>query len=249
LVAQGDDALFPPFDPELLADLHAGVLEPEFADRLRAATSQDPEALRTLDALDAVRSDLGALRTFDAPAPPIPPEVLASVEAALADAPAPPIPLATRLRRNPVRLAAAAASVVVLGAGAVIGVAQLRTDTRPNPSQPATSLIAQPSTEPTNGADAGVDIGDSLRPATAMSVLGHSSLGPLESPAALEACLLANGIDPTRPLLGSGPVQLRGAAGILMLFAGPRPPQITALAVGTGCAAGNPATLARADIG
>ncbi|MFE3291157.1 hypothetical protein [Rhodococcus sp. NPDC059234] len=246
MVAQGDDALFPPFDPELLADLHAGVLDPEFADRLRAVAIQDPEAMRTLDALDAVRADLGALRTLDPPAPPIPPEVLTRIQGALAEAPATPIALSTRRGRSPVRLAAAAAAVLVVASGAAIGVAQLTTESQPDSPSPATPLFAQP--QP-GRSDGGVEIGDSLQPATALSVLGHSSLGPLESPAARDACLLANGIDPSRPLLGSGPVRLRGVAGILMLFAGPRPPQITALVVGTGCGTDDPATLARADIG
>ncbi|MFC9786740.1 hypothetical protein [Rhodococcus sp. NPDC127528] len=246
MVAPGDDALFPPFDPELLADLHAGVLDPEFADRLRAATLEDPEATRTLDALDAVQADLGALRARDTPAPPIPPEVLARVQGALAEAPAPSIPLSARRRRDPVRLAAAAAAVVVVAAGAGIGIARLTTESQPDSTPPGTPLFAH---SPTGGSGAGVELGDSLSPVSALSMLGHSSLGPLESPAARESCLLANGVDPSRPLLGSGPVRLRGVTGILMLFAGPRPPQITALVVGTGCSTDDPATLARADIG
>ncbi|TQF74681.1 hypothetical protein FK531_00830 [Rhodococcus spelaei] len=243
MVAPGEDTLYPPFDPELLADLHADALPPEFAERLRAATESDPDAQRTLAALDAVRAELGALRTLDTPAPPIPPDVLARIESAVAEAPPPAVALSARRRRNPVRLAAAAAAALVVLAGAGVGIAHLRTGS----PEPAAPLLAQPSSAPPDGA--GVELGDALQPTVALSVLGHSALGPLDNRRSREDCLLANGIDPTRPLLGSGPVRLRGAAGILMLFAGPRPPQITALVVGTGCTASDPATLARADIG
>jgi hypothetical protein len=93
------------------------------------------------------------------------------------------------------------------------------------------------------------DLGADLTPGAALIMMGRSSLGPLSAPDTLAGCLRANGIDPATPLLGSGPVRIRGIRGILMLFAGPRPPQITALVVGADCTESRPETLARSDIG
>ncbi|MFC7618414.1 hypothetical protein ACFQV2_38685 [Actinokineospora soli] len=73
----------PPWPVDLLADLHAGVLEPNRAADVRARVGDDPEARAVLAALDAVRTDLGALR--DAPAPPMPDHLAARLDAALAE--------------------------------------------------------------------------------------------------------------------------------------------------------------------
>ncbi|MFC4603837.1 hypothetical protein [Rhodococcus kronopolitis] len=246
MVAQGEDALHPPFDPDLLADLHAGALPPEFADRLRVASAPDPEAQRVLAALDSVRGQLGALRTSDVPPPPAPPDVVARIEAALAAegaaAPATVSPLAGRTarRRRPVRLLAAAAAVAVVAAGALFAL------TRADETRPATPTVALHAPTPSG---TGVDLGSDLNPATVLGLLGSTDLGPLSVPEARDGCLRANGVDPTTPLLGSGPVRLRGVPGLLMLFPGAQLPQITALVVGMGCTDSDPATLARADIG
>lgn len=247
MVAQGEDALHPPFDPDLLADLHSGALPPEFADRLRVASAQDPEAQRVLSALDSVREQLGALRTSDATPPPAPPEVVARIEAALAaeGAAAPAAVTApagrTVRRRRPARLLAAAAAVAVVAAGALFAVT--RPDDETGPATPAVALDS-----PTPPATS-VDLGSDLQPAAALGLLGRTDLGPLSAPGARDGCLRANGVDPTTPLLGSGPVRLRGVPGLLVLFPGAQVPQITALVVGSGCTDSDPATLARADIG
>lgn len=249
MVAQGEDALHPPFDPDLLADLHAGALPPEFADRLGVASAQDPEAQRVLAALDSVRGQLGALRTTDTTPPPAPPEVVARIEAALAAevagaaAPAAVSALAgrTERRRRPVRLLAAAAAVAVVAAGALFALTQPDDETGP-----ATPAVALDSPAPSATS---VDLGSDLQPTVALGLLGRTDLGPLSAPGARDGCLRANGVDPTTPLLGSGPVRLRGVPGLLMLFPGAQVPQITALVVGSGCTDSDPATLARADIG
>ncbi|MGW0174143.1 hypothetical protein ACWDUM_09860 [Rhodococcus sp. NPDC003322] len=243
MVAEGDDTLRPPFTPEQLADLHGDVLPADVSDRMRTAVAHDPEARATLTALDRVRAELGALRTDPAPAPPAPDDVIARLHAALDDATAagdPASTVAPRTRRfDPVRVAAAAAAALVVFAAGTIGFSRIVADD-PDTAPGTTALADPPGT---------VQLGDDLRPDTALAMLGHTALGSLSDPGQRAECLRANGIDPTTALLGSGPVRLRGAAGVLLLFAGPRPPQITALVVRSSCSADDPATLARADIG
>lgn len=243
MVAEGEDVLRPPFTTEQLADLHGDVLSADEADRIRAAVADDPDAQATLAALDRVRADLGALRTDPAPAPPAPEDVITRLHAALGtdvageDRSSTAAPEPRRL--HPVRVAAAAAAALVVFAAGAIGISRLASEdpgTAPGPT-----VLADPA--------ATVQLGDELRPDTALTVLGHSELGGLSDPGKRSECLRANGIDPSTTLLGSGPVRLRGATGVLLLFAGPRPPQITALVVRSTCSATDPATVARTDIG
>lgn len=112
-------------------------------------------------------------------------------------------------------------------------------------SEPA---VALPSSE-TSPAPAVLDLGTDLDSGRLLTVIGSRQLGPLEDPAQLAECLRANGIEPSRPLLGSGEVRLDGVPGVLLLVAAPRPPQITALVVGRECGAGDPATIAVTEIG
>ncbi|MFD4294772.1 hypothetical protein ACFWQG_16300 [Rhodococcus sp. NPDC058532] len=242
MVTEGEDARRPPLTPEQLADLHGDVLSDDEADRIRTAAMNDPDAIATLAALDRVRTELGALRTDPAPAPPAPPEVIDRLHAALGltatDEDRSPIPAVSSRRRDPVRIAAAAAAALVVFALGAIGITRLGDD---GPSSaPEETVLADP---------AAIQLGDELRPDAALAVLGRTENGSLTDPIRRSDCLRANGIDPATPLLGSGPVRLRGAAGVLLLVAGPRPPQITALVVGSGCSASNPETLARTDIG
>ncbi|APA94700.1 hypothetical protein [Nocardia seriolae] len=126
-------------------------------------------------------------------------------------------------------VAAAAAAVV---AGAVVAVDALSSHTR----------------TPTAQSTADVQLDASLSPASVLSVMGHHDItGPLATGNALAACLQAAGLD--RPILGSRSVVFSGTPGVLVLLAGPKPPQITAAVLGTACAPGNPQVLGRADIG
>ncbi|MFC7448418.1 hypothetical protein [Rhodococcus daqingensis] len=257
MVGQGDEALLqPPFDPELIADLHAGLFDPPFEERLGAAVARDPQARQTLAALDSVRARLAGLGADETAAPPAPPEVLDRVHAALARESAPAAPaeaapvsaLAERPRSRPWIPVAAAAAVALLAGGIALGAGRSADEPEPPPptvAQPLMPTVAQPLMPREEAPDLGAD----LTPGAALTMMGRSSLGPLSAPDALAGCLRANGVDSGTPLLGSGPVQIRGIRGILMLFAGPRPPQITALVVGTGCGDSRPETLARTDIG
>src|SRR5438067_1240607 len=65
----------PPWSVDVLADLHAGVLDDHEAAELWPLVNADPEARAILDALDATQSDLSSLA--EAPAPPMPAEFAA----------------------------------------------------------------------------------------------------------------------------------------------------------------------------
>lgn len=240
MVPEGTDAPRSRFDGDLLADLHGDVLPPDEAARLRAAVADDREAQQVLAALDRVRDDLAALRTDPAPAPAAPEQVMARIRATLESAPVPaPSPvtnLADRRRRRSIGYAAAAAVLAVLG-GLTFAVVR----SGDSGQAPDTSVLAQPT--------AAVDLGENLRPAAALGVLGHSDPGVFSDPERRAECLRANGIDATAPVLGSTTVTLHDTAGVLLLLPGPQPPQVTALVVGNSCSATDPATLARTDIG
>ncbi len=130
----------PPWSVDLLADLHAGVLDPAESARLWPRVNADPEARAVLAALDEVKIGLGRLGAA-APAEPMPAQYATRLDAALqAEArasgrvataaaprrapalPAPPMApvtdlAAARRRRN--RMAAWGAGVLTAAAAAV----------------------------------------------------------------------------------------------------------------------------------
>src|SRR6185369_2823786 len=125
----------PPWSVDVLADLHAGVLEDAQAAELWPLVNADPEARAILDALDATQADLASLA--DAPAPPMPAEFAARLDAALAAEAAAAFPGQAQTRPAPrdaqvVDLAAArrrrnkrlgwAAGVLTAAAAAVVAV-------------------------------------------------------------------------------------------------------------------------------
>jgi hypothetical protein len=72
----------PPWSVDLLADLHAGVLDADTSARLWPEVNADPEARAVLAALDSVKVGLGQLA--QAPVEPMPAHVAARLDAALA---------------------------------------------------------------------------------------------------------------------------------------------------------------------
>ncbi|WP_157105997.1 hypothetical protein [Nocardia sienata] len=71
----------PPFPAELLADLHAGNIDPELSARLWPAVQRDPEAKRYLDSLDELRGSLAALGAAERITRPIPGDIAARLDA------------------------------------------------------------------------------------------------------------------------------------------------------------------------
>ncbi|MGH3761918.1 MAG: hypothetical protein ACRDTB_29705, partial [Actinophytocola sp.] len=71
----------PPWSVDVLADLHAGVLDRAESERLWPLVNADPEARAVLAALDEVKVGLGQLG--NAPVEPMPARYAARLDAAL----------------------------------------------------------------------------------------------------------------------------------------------------------------------
>ncbi|WP_433729309.1 hypothetical protein ACQP0C_41360 [Nocardia sp. CA-129566] len=142
-----------------------------------------------------------------------------------------PIPLANRRPRR-LRWLAAAAVIAAAGCTAVL-VATMRGHEVASTAQPTTG---------------NVELGDQFDATVALSALGRNDVtGALGTPAALNRCVHANGLD--RTVLGSTNTTFQGKDAVLILLTGPRPHKITALVVGIGCGTNDPQQLALTDIG
>ncbi|TSD99266.1 hypothetical protein FOS14_12985 [Skermania sp. ID1734] len=227
----------PPWSAELLAQLHADNLDGDASAALWAHVHDDPEAASVIHALDRVSAQLGELADQPDACAPIPPDVLAVVESAIAAEGAPRAARFQPTRRWAYAGAAIAAAAAVVGVLAFTGIR----------SAPPNAPVQAQAT-PGHSADTLVDLGSRLRPDAVTALVGRHDLpGRLRDPDELAACLTANEVSGT--VLGAAPVQFDGQQATALLVPGPRPPQITAIVVGPACAAGEPDTLARADIG
>ncbi|MFD9678767.1 hypothetical protein ACFWAD_02770 [Rhodococcus sp. NPDC059969] len=228
----------PPFSEDLLADLHAGVLDSETSASLWPLVHADPAAHAFVTTLDGVTASLAALNSRETPHDRIPNSLAERINSALdsqsshVDPPAETTVMP--FRRRP--------QAWVLGAAAAVAVAFVIVVIGTRDSEPAESVVAQPST-PATSAVADPDS------ASLLSLVGSKDLGPLADPSKLAGCLRANGVDEGRPLLGSGEVRINDAPAIVLLFTGSQPRQITALTVGTDCSEGNPNTFSVKNIG
>ncbi|NGP05596.1 hypothetical protein G6038_08875 [Rhodococcus sp. 14C212] len=228
-----DELPQPPYSADLLADLHAGVLDDELAARLWPAVRRDPDAMIVIAALDSVGRRLRALGAAeDVESPPIPPEVAARIDAALtADA-------AARRRRRWLLAAA--------GTGAAAAVAIGFAVTAHGAGRPdAAAPVAAPAAAPASAAP-GADVLDA---ATWRAMIGTSDTGPLSDHAVLRECLEANGFEESRPLLGSRTIRFDGREAVALVLGDAASPRLTALVVGTECGAADPATLVIRQIG
>ncbi|MBS9374570.1 hypothetical protein [Rhodococcus sp. B50] len=218
----------PPYSAELLADLHAGVLDEALADRLWPLVRRDPEAVAYLARLDATQARLSALRDASSKES-IPPEIAARIESALAeDRPTPSRTLAQRRWW-------AMAGVGVAAAVAVMLVMVVR-GTAFGSDDPARIPVAAAEDEAL------------LEPSTLRAMIGETDPGLLGGADRLRECLDANGFSGQAPL-GSRTVRFGDDDAVLVLMSGSDAPALTALVVGIDCDADNPATLARRTIG
>ncbi|WP_433600291.1 hypothetical protein ACQPXH_33000 [Nocardia sp. CA-135953] len=263
----------PPFSPELLADLHADNVAPELSEQLWPMVRNDPDALRFLNSLDDVSAELRALGQDEHVIHAMPADIAArleqfvegldlahepteqvatvhrlpsatrpespvalwpeSADAAKHSGHAAAIPLTRRGTRR-LRWLAAAAAVIAVVACVAVAVDALR------------GHEVAPSAQPTPSSN--VQLGDELDATVALRALGRNDVsGALGTPAALNRCVHANGLD--RTVLGSTDTTFGGRDAVLILLTGPRPHKITALVVGIGCGADDPQQLALTDIG
>jgi hypothetical protein len=251
----------PPWPVDLLADLHAGVLDPPDADELRRRVEADPDAGATLAAFDATQRALAGL-----PRPRMPEDVAVRIDAAIAreaaaraggpptlggeaaagaggGPTAPAVNLATEraLRR---RLIAGAGILAAAAAIAVFTVANFTggtTDGQPNAGPSDTRF--ETSTGPL--ALSSNNLGDALQHA-----FGATEYGPLGGAGRLAGCLSANKVDPATVPLGAKQVTFDGKPGVLIVLpAGSNPPKWRLLVVSQDCGPNNPATLADTTTG
>ncbi|MEV0356130.1 hypothetical protein AB0H71_08710 [Nocardia sp. NPDC050697] len=75
----------PPFSADILADLHAGNLEPEVREQLLSAVDRDPDALRVLRSLDEVRTRIRALGAEERVLHAMPADIAARLERFVTD--------------------------------------------------------------------------------------------------------------------------------------------------------------------
>ncbi|MCT2586514.1 hypothetical protein [Actinophytocola gossypii] len=230
----------PPWSVDLLADLHAGVLDEAESARLWPQVNADPEARAILDALDSVTADLGDFA--NAPVEPMPAQFAARLDQALAAearargpvttappprpvAPAPPSPpppvapvvdlAAARKRRN--RIAAWSTGVLTAAAAAAaIAFVAIPDNTTDGTAAPGdTAENEQPSE---GAAQPPVALSrDNLSPAIG-EVSGENDYGALEDEDGLQQCLDSQGIDAPGDTIGVRPVTLDGTEGVAALL-------------------------------
>ncbi|PPK68085.1 hypothetical protein V5P93_007433 [Actinokineospora auranticolor] len=228
---RGPDPDGPPWSVDLLADLHAGLLDPGHSALLWPRVNADPEAKAIIDALDSVKVGLGELS--GAPVPPMPARFAARLDAALEaevrqafagsgapvalqdpprPEPAPVLDFAAaasrkRGRRNAwgVGLLTAAAAAVAIGFVVLPG------------KGPTTDGVAVPA--PGGSADTGPL---AVREHEVAGVVGQVNnrfdYGDLKDKATAERCVAANGVDAKAQLAGVRPITLDGKSGTMLLL-------------------------------
>ncbi|HEV7650642.1 MAG TPA: hypothetical protein VGP26_21050 [Actinophytocola sp.] len=260
----------PPWSVDVLADLHAGALDPAESARLWPQVNTDPQARAVLAALDEVKIGLG--RLGNAPAEPMPGLYAARLDAALdaemrasgrvATAPLPPqsaptaAPVvdlsAVRRRRN--RMAAWGAGVLTAAAAAaaVAFVALPGQETGGTPSAEGGKTTEAPGG--TQGSGEGTDqplalSKDNLGAAIG-GLNGKKDYGDLRDAQGLKACLDAHQVPSSGEPVGVGPVKLDGKPGIAALLgAGTQPGHFRVVVVEPTCSADDPGkVLANAEV-
>ncbi|MDT8910459.1 hypothetical protein [Amycolatopsis sp. PS_44_ISF1] len=247
------EAAGPPWSVDLLADLHAGVLDEHEAAELWPRVHNDPEALAVIEALEATTADLASLALE--PAPPMPAEYAARLDAALAaetsarpaapfpvttpiPAPAPSAPAAgdapvanlaaARRKRN--RRLGWAAGVLTAAAAAIVVVA-VAVPGRPQESGVAAPAPSAPSAPSVSGDGRGAET-------LLGGAMGVRDFGPLQDEQRLDACVSAAGLDPDVRPVGIRPVNVDGKAGVLVVYTTGELAQYRIVAFGADCGPG-----------
>jgi hypothetical protein len=237
---QGVEAAGPPWSVDLLADLHAGVLDEAEAARLWQQVNADPGALEIIEALEATTADLATLGS--APAPPMPDDVAARIDAALADAArdslglAPVVGIDAARRRRTTRIgwvsgvvavaaAAVAAVVVVLPTGTSSGGDPVAAP--PPASRPAPLAVRS----------------DHPEAAIRQLSTGLKDYGALGSADKLSTCLRAAGFAATANPIGVGSGTVDGQPAVLVLLTTGTMAQFRVVAFSPACGVGNAGVL------
>jgi hypothetical protein len=237
----------PPWSVDVLADLHAGVLDSVLSAQLWPRVNADPEARAVIEALDTVKVELGQVGA--APAPPMPAYLAARFDATLraelsrmaAPPPAPPgvapvVDLAEARRRRNRRTAWGVGLLTAAAAAVAVTFAVLpgqNTSGNPVAAIPGGSSAKPPL--PVDSGNLSAAIG---------GVNTERDYGPLKDQQGLNKCLEANGIDPgSVQTLGVRQVMLDGKKGVFALLTTGRLGQFRVLIVEPTCGPGNPGRM------
>jgi hypothetical protein len=256
----------PPWSVDVLADLHAGVLDQAESARLWPQVNADPQARAILAALDEVK--LGLDRLGKGPVDPMPAQYAARLDAALdaemrasgrvATAPRPPVAApvvdlaAARKRRN--RMAAWGAGVLTAAAAAaaIAFVAVPGQETNGTPSaEGGTNTEAPGDThEPGTGAEPPLSLSKGNLGAAIGQLNGKKDFGDLKDAQGLKDCLDAHELPSSGDPIGVSPVTLDGKPGIAaMLGAGTQLGHYRIVVVEPTCTAEEPGeVLANAEV-
>ncbi|RSM82296.1 hypothetical protein DL991_05275 [Amycolatopsis sp. WAC 01375] len=241
----------PPWSVDVLADLHAGVLDEREAAELWPLVNADPEALAIIEALEATTADLAELA--NEPVAPMPAEFAARIDAALAaemraspafqgasegqqDQVAPVVDLAAARRRRNKRIGWGA-GIATVAAAAIAAVAIVVPTTQQ--STPGGG-VAQPPPAP-NGPSVGGDGGGAE--ALVGKAIGVRDFGSLKTEERLDACVAAAGMDADVRPEGIRPVNVAGKDGVMVIYTTGKLAQFRIVAFGADCGPGNPAIL------
>ncbi|GAB3704189.1 hypothetical protein GCM10027598_03960 [Amycolatopsis oliviviridis] len=240
----------PPWSVDVLADLHAGVLDEREAAELWPLVNADPEALAIIEALEATTADLAGLA--NEPVAPMPAEYAARIDAALAaemrsspafqGAPqgqqaqvAPVVDLAAARRRRNKRIGWGA-GIATVAAAAIAAVAIVV----PTTQQSTPGGVAQPPPAP-NGPSVGGDGGGAE--ALVGKAIGVRDFGSLKTEEKLDACVEAAGLDPDVRPEGIRPVNVAGKDGVMVIYTTGKLAQFRIVAFGADCGPGKPSLL------
>ncbi|RKT84404.1 hypothetical protein SAMN05421805_103335 [Saccharopolyspora antimicrobica] len=251
----------PPWSLDLLADLHAGVLDEQTAEELRSQVQDDPEAREILAALDATSAELAEL-----PPLTIPDDVSARIDAALenevrawAEQQQPAVPAAPAAEQGGQVIDFAAAKQrrrrrFTLGAG-MVGVAAAAAavvfSVLPNNTESSTPQAQQPpSPAPSSKPPLALQGGQvSLNGQQFADALNSSQyLGSLSDPQQLLGCLQANGVTSGKPL-GAREITLDGKPAQLMVLPAGALGEFRLLTVAPDCGPDNPAKISDSTFG
>ncbi|MHA7648788.1 hypothetical protein ACX9NE_00495 [Mycobacterium sp. ML4] len=225
----------PPLTVEVLADLQAGLLDDETAERVRRRIRADPRAAAALEALHRVRRDVTAAGA--APAPQAPPEVVERIAESLTGAGA------AHAARPPLRPARIAAGVA--GLGAVVAAVGLGT----------AALLGEPDSAPSAAVTA-----DHITVSTPVPVIPLSDpeireltrrppdFGALANASLRASCLGGLGYPATEEVLGARPVEVNARPGVLLVMRGDTSDTLVAYAVAQNCSAADTGLLATTAI-
>ncbi|MEV6906346.1 hypothetical protein [Amycolatopsis sp. NPDC051071] len=241
----------PPWSVDVLADLHAGVLDEREAAELWPLVNADPDALAIIEALEATTADLAELA--NEPVAPMPAEFAAQIDAALAAEMrqaslgfpgafetrqaqvAPVVDLAAARRKRNKRIGWGA-GIATVAAAAIAAVAIAV----PATQQPNTGGVAQPPPAPV-GPSVGGDGGGAE--ALVGKAIGVRDFGSLKTEERLDACVAAAGLDPDVRPEGIRPVNVAGKDGVMVIYTTGKLAQFRIVAFGADCGPGNPALL------